>query len=164
MRNSNSILVGLIMFATVYAVATCIEIEWLNYKAGGYLPHDDTQEPHSKWRWSADINEDFWKQRHRPQNANGEVDASPLTDAEKVQAKRDIERGLSENKLHELIEIRGLLQYPLSVLVMIACFWAWCWRKATMPVLKVSVITSAVAAVVVLGFAFYRGYIESLGW
>src|SRR5882724_5250222 len=110
MRGFKPFFVLLIAAAAVYTAVTCIEIEVLNCQAGYYLPHDDTQEPHSKWRWSP-ANEEFWKLHRR--NQDGTIDESPLSDSESRQMKRDIQREESNNRLHELIETRGLLQYPI---------------------------------------------------
>ncbi|MDD5138996.1 MAG: hypothetical protein PHY43_01910 [Verrucomicrobiales bacterium] len=151
----------LVVTAAVYTALTCIEIEALNSRAGYYLPHNDANESHSKWRWSPDINEEFWKKHHRLEK-DGEADQSPLNDTELLQMKQDIQKGQSENQLHELIQTRGLLQYPLCVGVVITC--AWVWGKMKRKGGRILVLGSAVCEVIAFGFALYRGYFTSLGW
>ena len=159
MRGFNPFIVALFFSAAAYTAVTCIEIEVLNCRAGYYLPRDDSKEPGSKWRWSP-ANDGFWK-LHRL-NKDGTINESPLSSSESLQMKQDIQAWQNENRLHELVETRGLAQYPICVVMVIAC--AWYWRKVTRKRDRILVLSSAICSMVGLGFALYRGYQTSLGW
>ena len=162
MQNSKlTILSVILLLLAIYAVATCLQIELLNHKVGNYLPRTDLVGG-GNHRWvTSPVTEKVWRSWFR-RDTNGVIDESPLNPDEQAGMQQFVQNGRNMNKLHGLIGSRGLLQYPICILIF--TFSILVWRYSKQIFIRVFASTAIGIGFACLALAIYRGYFESLAW
>lgn len=164
---------------TIVVAINCTSIEYLNYRAGGYLPRKDFGPANRKWRIASekgiriDIERRF--RLHRLDNIDSKHDDISKQkeiyerqfSAEELVAieaclKSKMKYRLSMLNLHQWVSTMGLLQYVLAPL---ALFWALIhvFMKSVIG-LRLGALFLATVNATSIVFLLYRGYYQSLGW
>ena len=163
----------LCLAVSAVALNTCLQIEYWNARAGGFLPREHPKEGNPKWRWALtgrfgyEVQARWIRVRdidldHQSQEEIGRMLARPLTQREEAEIQARLREGEIENRLHSWVSGFGLLQYPLAPL---ASIWAWTLRTRAQPkgvgsTVWVLRLTGPACVIAMLA----RGYITSLGW
>jgi hypothetical protein len=146
-----------LLVISVIALVTALQIEYLNWKAGGAIERKARQEPNSKWREG----EGFTLATGRSGSGTRTKYAlSPCEDA------REITRAQSEPTIHDqlgsLLRGRALFQIPLGILLVIGGFVGSLYARSKLHE-RLHFIPLGVG-VLTLFLAFYRDYFSAAGW
>jgi hypothetical protein len=148
-------LAELLVCAVLAAVAlsTCVRVEWLNARAGHYLPRlpQDT----GPWRQMPETQASF---RLVQRTFDPTLAWRPLSPEE----HRAVRQFAARNRLRDLVASWGLVQYAIVPLVL-----AWSASVFLRPRTPITIIVAALCGIAALACAasmFHRGYLTSLGW
>ena len=151
-----------ILFGATVVIATiviliCLQIEWLNKAADGYLPHI----PDTKWRDSTPVSEEMWRRQQRYSKEDETLLTRPLTESERLQMQKDIEQANTMNALKGSVSGYGMLQYILAPVAFILSIMLVISRR---PMYKrIICALFALSSLIAMVLMFYRGYFTSLG-
>lgn len=170
---------GFCLAATVVAIHTCIQIEYWNYRAGGFLPRDIPSQGNQKWRVAADrsirihfqnrINmKDFERilaERGKvtaEESAAIETNPRPLTSAEQDELERELNESHTKSILNEWVSGWGVVQYVVAPLAFVSSLILLI--GATSRSTRTGFAAMTALSGVTICFMLYRGYFTSLGW
>ncbi|HEV2295722.1 MAG TPA: hypothetical protein VGR35_17880 [Tepidisphaeraceae bacterium] len=164
MRHSQLVPLALLYVASAWLVFVAVRIEILNARSGYFLPNTATMAESKRhggsgaWRavW---MDEQRWRSWY-VRDENGQPDPRPLTAAEELQMRRDIEKQNANYRLRSFVTVFGTLQYPiLFVTAAIGTKLALSERRRKLAM--VAYWLPVAVAVLAGGLAFYRGYFTS---
>ena len=137
----------------------CIEIEILNFAAGGYLPRKDNG---GKWRQSPFVSEDIWRNIYSREKDDETLLHRSLTKDERDQMEKVVSHAHAWNSLHGFVSTFGLMQYFFASLSFVwSLLIAMRSSNKNKKVVSTFFIVSTSICIVMM---FYRGYFTSLGW
>jgi len=142
------------LLGTVASISIAIYIEWLNDRAGSYLPRTDGP-PFVKWRETPVTSEAKWRKVH---GQHGE-----LTEQQIAEMRSEIDQGQINNDLRFAVGSIGLLQYILA-LTLIVILVAVALRSGMSLRIRIAAVVCVAAEIACLTIAVHRGYWSSLGW
>lgn len=157
----------LMSLAAVVSLAIYLEIESLNVQAGGILPRVLSESGNPKWRvLGSPVRQLTRRYEFDYRVTNGLADNEPLpreaADQIREQVAVEAPRYEAEARLRSFVGSWGLLQYPLSLLLIIAgAVQAGAVKNW---INRIVCITVASIGCLCLGMALYRAYLASLGW
>ena len=163
----------LLWAAAIFAAGVCLNIEYLNYRAGGVLPRDvgsiKQRGGNPKWRLASprmayDIV--LRQTRQRPLTNEERTDPSLITltaDESRLLSEYQDEIEL-DNRLHRRVSTFGCLQYPLCVVGIFLAAMLLKWNDGESRLVKNSAFSTGTIFVLCLLDAFYRSYFSSLGF
>ncbi len=151
----------LLAVAAALCVITAARIEYWNWKAGGVIQQKLENEPNSRWRigtYAGNLSYAKTEIRARDRVLEG----APLSVAEEqeAQAVAQARVPLARNRVGTLLRDWGILQYPLSLAVMVMSFFMGAREEHGS---RKVYLWPAAAAGTALFLAIYRDYWRALG-
>ena len=138
------------MTLTLVALITCVRIEWLNARAGAYLPREDGKE----WP-TAPATENGFRVAHI--GLDPTLASRPLSPAE----RQEVRRYAARNRLRDVVRTWGLAQHAV-VPALLAITGRMLLRRPTLGALAFAAACCGVG--VACGVSMlYRGYFGSPG-
>ncbi|MFH1749271.1 MAG: hypothetical protein ABIG44_19745 [Planctomycetota bacterium] len=156
-----------LVLAALGSVAICAWIEILNRRAGGFLPRELSEHESPKWRVLASPERfltEMYERVYRSEHALPIEAPLPTEVVADITARvrREAPRHRANARLCDALGTWGLLQYPLSVAVLLFGLAAGCWWKGMRE--RGTGFVCAAVGLACLCIAVYRGYFTSLGW
>ena len=162
------VVIVLVLICSIICVATLVRIERLNHLAGDAIQMKAQYAPNSKWR----IGEGFHKaMRDVEANFRAQYDIhvdDELTWEQRKEILSIVRRTGYElsprDRLGETLAGWGLLQYPMSVFVVVGSMLVISHSKGKRRIDRIVATTTLTIGLLALSAAIYRGYFSSLGW
>lgn len=141
------------------AFSTCVLIEVLNVRAGGYLPATER----GGWRASPFTSEQRWRQRQSFVRNDPALLTRPLTTVEGADMQLAVREATANNALRDAVGSAGLAQYVIAPVGLVLAVLSAADRRLPQA-RRTAAVACAVASAAACGLMLYRGYFSSLRW
>lgn len=168
-------LVCLAVVLIAISAVTCVRIEYLNARVGGYLPRPEGQ---GKWRVAGRRATTegalrrlrfermglYEKQHGRrpPAQLERELLDAPLTERERAVIRREVVLEERMAQLHEWVETMGVAQYIIAPAALMLSAYLAVMSKSMLG--RAVTFFGACISLVAVILMLYRQYFTSLGW